>query len=233
MNTEQNTEKKGQKGAVWTIRPVKPPAVRRQCPGCGKGVYESTGRFRVNANGNRLDVWLVYRCTHCGKSWNMEILDRVESGRLSEEKRLKYEENDKEEALRAACSSCLMNRNRVEALWETLEYEIEKSEREELMQKPHRISAEGAVIVIRIRNEYGLPIRLGRLLSVELGISGRKLRTLEETGKILLPEGMTLKSKTCRTPLRGSLQKGEILLCLLPENKNGDVFEKKKGDFTV
>lgn len=114
-----------QKSEIWMIKPVKPPAVRRQCPGCGKDLYESTGRFRVNANGNRLDVWLIYRCMQCGKSWNMEILERVESGKLSEEKLLKYQENDEEEALRAACSNFLMNQNRVEALWETLEYEVE------------------------------------------------------------------------------------------------------------
>ena len=71
-----------QKSEIWMIKPVKPPAVRRQCPGCGKDLYESTGRFRVNANGNRLDVWLIYRCMQCGKSWNMEILERVESGKL-------------------------------------------------------------------------------------------------------------------------------------------------------
>ena len=142
-----------QKSEIWMIKPVKPPAVRRQCPGCGKGLYESTGRFRVNANGNRLDVWLIYRCMPCGKSWNMEILERVESGKLSEEKLLKYQENDEEEALRAACSNFLMNQNRVEALWETLEYEVEKSGREELMQEPHRISDQAAVIVIRLRND--------------------------------------------------------------------------------
>ncbi|HJC88234.1 MAG TPA: DUF1062 domain-containing protein [Candidatus Eisenbergiella intestinigallinarum] len=202
-----------QKSEIWMIKPVKPPAVRRQCPGCGKDLYESTGRFRVNANGNRLDVWLIYRCMQCGKSWNMEILERVESGKLSEEKLLKYQENDEEEALRAACSNFLMNQNRVEALWETLEYEVEKSGREELMQEPHRISDQAAVIVIRIRNEYGLPIRFGRLLAGELGISGGKVKTLVETGKIRLPEGMTLKSKISVTAQTG--------LCIYLEDLGG------------
>ena len=188
-----------QKSEIWMIKPVKPPAVRRQCPGCGKGLYESTGRFRVNANGNRLDVWLIYRCMQCGK--------------LSEEKLLKYQENDEEEALRAAYSNFLMNQNRVEVLWETLEYEVEKSGREELMQEPHRISDQAAVIVIRIRNEYGLPIRFGRLLAGELGISGGKVKTLVETGKIRLPEGMTLKSKISVTAQTG--------LCIYLEDLGG------------
>ncbi|WP_322169633.1 DUF1062 domain-containing protein [Acutalibacter caecimuris] len=42
-----------------------PPPVR--------GVREETavclrGKFRVNANGRRLDVWLIYRCEKCGHS---------------------------------------------------------------------------------------------------------------------------------------------------------------------
>lgn len=96
-----------QRSEIWKVRPVKPPAVRRQCPGCGtaKSIYESTGKFRVNANGSRLDVWLIYRCVRCKKSWNMEILERMETGRLSEEERLSYLENREEAALRAACSS--------------------------------------------------------------------------------------------------------------------------------
>ena len=143
----------------------------------------------------------------------MEILERVESGKLSEEKLLKYQENDEEEALRAACSNFLMNQNRVEALWETLEYEVEKNRREELMQEPHRISDQAAVIVIRIRNEYGLPIRFDRLLAGELGISGGKVKTLVETGKIRLPEGMTLKSKISVTAQTG--------LCIYLEDLGG------------
>ena len=40
----------------------------RRCGGCGKKmVFECAGKFRVNANGRRLDVWLIYRCQRCGR----------------------------------------------------------------------------------------------------------------------------------------------------------------------
>lgn len=184
-----------QRSEIWTVRPVKPPVVRRQCPGCGgaKSIYESTGKFRVNANGSRLDVWLIYRCVRCKKSWNMEILERMETGRLSEEERLSYLENREEAALRAACSSALLRKNRAEALWETLEYAVEKNVSEEPVQDRNRMT-DGARI-IRIQNEYGLPIRISRLLANQLGLSGGKLKELDEAGRLEMPEGTTLRTK--------------------------------------
>lgn len=32
--------------------------------------------MRVNANGKRIDAWLVYRCTACDSTWNRPILER-------------------------------------------------------------------------------------------------------------------------------------------------------------
>ena len=198
-----------QRSEIWKVRPVKPPAVRRQCPGCGtaKSIYESTGKFRVNANGSRLDVWLIYRCVRCKKSWNMEILERMETGRLSEEERLSYLENREEAALRAACSSALLRKNRAEALWETMEYEVEKSAPEEPAQERSRSSSPvcqrtagrsrmtGGASIIRIQNEFGLPIRISRLLAEQLGLSGGKLKELAEAGRLEMPEGTTLRTK--------------------------------------
>ncbi|TIN82029.1 MAG: DUF1062 domain-containing protein, partial [Mesorhizobium sp.] len=38
--------------------------------------YCSSGKFRVNANGKRIDVWLIYRCIDCDNSWNFGIFER-------------------------------------------------------------------------------------------------------------------------------------------------------------
>ena len=58
----------------------------RRCGGCGKKmVFECAGKFRVNANGRRLDVWLIYRCQRCGHTWNIPLYERIspESSRRS------------------------------------------------------------------------------------------------------------------------------------------------------
>ena len=123
----------------------------------------------------------------------MEILERMETGRLSEEERLSYLENREEAALRAACSSALLRKNRAEALWETLEYAVEKNASEEPVQDRNRMT-DGARI-IRIQNEDGLPIRISRLLANQLGLSGGKLKELDEAGRLEMPEGTTLRTK--------------------------------------
>ena len=42
-----------------------------RCGRCGKkAVFVSTRRFRVNANKNKLDVWLIYQCKKCKHTLN-------------------------------------------------------------------------------------------------------------------------------------------------------------------
>lgn len=61
----------------WTIRPQESPQPLLHCRRCG-GVrsYKSGGRIRVNANGKRVDAWLIYRCTSCDTTWNRPVLER-------------------------------------------------------------------------------------------------------------------------------------------------------------
>ena len=58
----------------------------RRCGGCGKKmVFFCFGKFRVNANGRRLDVWLIYRCQRCGHTWNIPLYERISPEKLSPE----------------------------------------------------------------------------------------------------------------------------------------------------
>lgn len=52
--------------------------VTHKCPRCGrKTLFVNTGRFRVNANKNRLDVWLIFQCEKCRRTLNVPIYERV------------------------------------------------------------------------------------------------------------------------------------------------------------
>ncbi len=74
---------------LWTIRTsthIPRPILR--CSRCDAArPFASSGKFRLNANGKRLDAWLVYRCAACGDAWNRAVFERkrrseVEAGML-------------------------------------------------------------------------------------------------------------------------------------------------------
>ncbi|MEM7177369.1 MAG: DUF1062 domain-containing protein [Pseudomonadota bacterium] len=39
--------------------------------------------MRLNANGKRLDAWLIYKCIRCGQTWNRPIMQRRPVGQIS------------------------------------------------------------------------------------------------------------------------------------------------------
>jgi hypothetical protein len=61
----------------WTITPKIAPQPWITCSGCGGlRAFESSGKIRLNANGRRLDAWLIYKCTGCDNTWNRTIFER-------------------------------------------------------------------------------------------------------------------------------------------------------------
>jgi hypothetical protein len=62
---------------VWRLRPLGVPSWPQPCPRCLHPELVSTGAFRVNSNGERHDVWLLYRCPACGTGRRRRILRRV------------------------------------------------------------------------------------------------------------------------------------------------------------
>jgi hypothetical protein len=61
----------------WTIIARTAPQPWLACRRCGETRrFRSSDRIRVNANGKRVDAWLIYKCTACGDTWNRPILER-------------------------------------------------------------------------------------------------------------------------------------------------------------
>src|SRR5687768_38976 len=61
----------------WILIPKKAPQPWLACSGCGGlRASQSSDKVSLNANGRKLDAWLIYKCTGCGKTWNRTIFER-------------------------------------------------------------------------------------------------------------------------------------------------------------
>ena len=56
-------------------------AVICRCGRCGKKqTFVTTGKFRVNANKNKVDIWLIYQCARCRHTLNIPVYERINPG---------------------------------------------------------------------------------------------------------------------------------------------------------
>lgn len=79
----------------WTLKGATSPAIMRPCARCGSAApFRSTGKFRLNANGSRLDAWLIYSCCTCSKTWNRPVFERTPLGKVSKQQLEALQSND-------------------------------------------------------------------------------------------------------------------------------------------
>lgn len=174
----------------WTIAPGTAPRPLINCNRCGTvKAYRCSDKFRVNANGKRIDVWLIYRCIDCDNSWNFGIFERCNRRDIEPTLLAALESNDPALTRRHAFD-VLALRSRVGRVEEFSDVAVHK----------HRLGGEGATALeIGLALEMPTSLRLDRLLAGELGISRSRLQALEENRLLVVdPEG----AKALRKPAR-------------------------------
>lgn len=85
--------------------------VIHKCGHCGKkSVFITTRRFRVNANKNKLDIWLIYQCQKCKHTLNIPIYERTAAQKIPRNLYDGFLENDKELAVQYGSDAALFHR---------------------------------------------------------------------------------------------------------------------------
>lgn len=89
--------------------------VYHHCGGCGRRQeFKNSGKFRVNANGNKVDVWLIYRCRKCRHSWNLAVYERVNPSKIARTEYERFMENDFELASQYGNDISFLKKNHAE-----------------------------------------------------------------------------------------------------------------------
>ena len=70
------------------------PAIVKACVSCRSTCHHPIGKFRVNANGKLLDVWMLICCELCGRTSKIPIHERIYVQALQSERLLMFENND-------------------------------------------------------------------------------------------------------------------------------------------
>jgi hypothetical protein len=80
---------------VWRVEAIALPPLSLVCARCARvSSFHCTEKFRVNANGGLLDVWLLYRCALCDDAHKARVQRRVPARSLPRELIAGYQGDD-------------------------------------------------------------------------------------------------------------------------------------------
>jgi hypothetical protein len=179
----------------WIIVPLTAPRPWIACNGCGGlRAFQSSGKIRLNANGRKLDAWLIYKCTSCDKTWNRPIFERRNVGDIDPGVLEALQSNDAQWIRTEAFNIEALRRRspRVEAF---SEFEITK----EIVQE----TCNWTKLEIELTAPFPVSPRLDRLLASELRVSRARLQALQDAGMF---ETIPDRSDLLRRPIRSGTQ---------------------------
>ncbi|MFL0266856.1 DUF1062 domain-containing protein [Candidatus Clostridium radicumherbarum] len=164
----------------WELVPENLPIVKRSCPKCNeKTNYISSEKFRINANKNNLDIWLIYKCEKCKSTWNMTIYERIKPCNISKHEYDKFLSNDSELARKYAFNSSVYSKNKAEVILDNINYRLVQRKLEAYYIKEDEL-------VIELVCKYPIELRVDKLLCDNLGISRSKIKGMLKEGVVFI-----------------------------------------------
>lgn len=203
----------------WTIVPQTAPRPWVACGRCGSlRAFQSSGKIRLNANGRKLDAWLIYKCLTCEKTWNRPIFER---------RNVRDIEPSVLEALQANDPQWIQAETfNLDALRRTSPRVDEFPDCDVVKDVRHE-TRDWTKLEIELVAPFSTSTRLDRLLASELRVSRARLLSLHEAG--------TLRTNSDRTDiLRRRIKTGtQVTIDLSAEADRGQRWKPLATDLPL
>ena len=172
----------GTVSVTWHVAPISPPKPHRHCSSCRlPRPFQSSGRVRLNANGQRLDAWLVYKCMICGDTWNLPLLDRVRVADVATDDLHAMQTNDADWVRARAFDLVLLRRHAAQVALPT-DVVLTAS-------APLGGGTDWTLLWLKIVAPLPTGLRLDRLLAGQLGLSRSAVQSMQAAGGIQRLDG--------------------------------------------
>lgn len=167
---------------TWTITPVGYQHIAKRCPACNvKRDFAPSGAIRVNSQKKLLDIWSIYKCTHCDYTWNIALFSRLHVSKINRELLQRLLQNDAAMVHYYAADLATLKRNRAEPSGQP-DFRIHEQWSVTLMACQR--------ITVRVRVSQPFRVSLLSILKKQLKLSTAEIRWLVATEHI---EGISLK----------------------------------------
>lgn len=163
---------------VWEIIPKETPVIEKKCGRCNNNQFICSEKFRINSNKKMSDVWLIYKCTHCHSTWNMDILTRVNLSQIDLDLFSLFQENNVDLAWQYAFDKSIhqMNKIRTNGNVEVDIIDVSKN----------IFHSKEKLIVVSINSKYHLTIPIRKILKQKLTFSIKQLDELYQAGVFIV-----------------------------------------------
>lgn len=167
----------------YEIVPTESFCVIRGCSGCGRKThFRNTQKFRVNANGNRVDVWLIYQCEHCKHTLNLAVYERQKVSSVPKAEYEAFLRNDAQLAQQYGKTLSLFQKNKAAVDFERMNYSYVK------LHETIQDSGSDKSMELTIHNPCGLKIRPEKQIADVLALSRSQVKKRMAQGEILVDE---------------------------------------------
>lgn len=147
----------------------------RRCHACASERFRASRKFRVNAHHKLIDAWLLARCTACGETAKLTVLERMKVRSVRPELLDLLHDNDLGLAAELLQDPVMQRRNRIALDWDNA-WRLDTGGSDHLDHE---------VIDVAVRFAARIPVRPVRLIAEGCGLARAEVERLVTDGRLV------------------------------------------------